>query len=169
MLDVILALVAVGINATAQGGDQPGTDMAEAVAPPVFLAPAEPERIAEPQVPTGKFTTATEVKPILSATRGNWVAVRDYHGKDLVYVTHLWSWRCGLLELRIGLNGAQPEIWPLPECHMDQAMPSAILESDGLPYRAFGAGQVQSVEVQITYDDLTTDSARFDRQGIEIP
>lgn len=139
------------------------------VAVPIFLAPAKKALMAEPQVPTGKFTTATEVKPILNATRGNWINVREYDGKDLLYVTHLWSWRCGLLEMRVGINGAPPEVWPLPECHMDQAMPAVMLDSDGLPYRAFGLGSIAMIEVQITYDDLTTDGAKFNRQGVQIP
>lgn len=141
----------------------------EPVAPPAFLTPAEPQLVAEPQVPTGKFTTALEVKPILNATRGNWITVREFNGRDLLYVTHLWSWRCGLLELRVGLNGNPPEPWPLPECHMDAATPAAILDTDGLPYRDFQPGSIAMIEVQITYDDLTTDRAKYNRQGIQIP
>ena len=95
--------------------------------------------------------------------------MREYGGKDLLYVTHLWSWRCGLLEMRVGLNGAVPEIWPLPPCHLDQAAPAAILESDGLPYREFGLRSVQIIEVMLTYDDLTTVSVRFNRGGVVIP
>ena len=139
------------------------------VAAPIFLAPAEKKLQAEPQVPTGKFTTATEVKPILNATRGNWINVREFNGKDLLYVTHLWSWRCGLLEMRVGINGNTPEPWPLPSCHMDLPMPSVMLDSDGLPYREFGLGSIAMVEVQITYDDLSTDGAKFNRQGVQIP
>ena len=96
--------------------DPSGTQ--EGAAPPAFLAPkaAAPQSglVAEPQVASGRFLTALEVRPILNATQGNWIAVREYGGEDLLYVTHLWSWRCGLAELRIGLNGAAPEVWPLP-------------------------------------------------------
>lgn len=137
-------------------------------APPVFLAPPVPALVAEPQVPTGRFTTAVEVKPILDVTRGNWIAVREFNGQDLLYVTHLWSWRCGLLELKIGINGAPPEPWPLPQCHMDQQTPNAILQGDGDPYRAFTLGSVAMVEVRLTYDDLSTDGGKYNRQGMAI-
>jgi hypothetical protein len=141
-----------------------------AAAAPAFLAPAaKPALVAEPQTPTGRFTTATEVKPILNATRANWILVREYDGKDLLYVTHLWAWRCGLVELRVGINGNDPEVWPLPECHLDQPSPGAILDGDGLPYNEFGLGSIAMVEVEITYDDLSTDSAKFSRQGTLIP
>lgn len=142
-----------------------------AAAPPVFLAPGDGAAAlrAEPQVPTGRFTIAAEVKPILAATRGNWVAVREFDGQDLLYVTHLWSWRCGLVQMKLGVNGAEPEIWPMPECHLDMATPNAIHDSDGPPWRAYPLGSVQQIEVQLTFDDLDTDSARFDRRGVQIP
>ncbi len=130
---------------------------------------AETGLVAEPQTPSGKFTTATEVRPILSATKASWVAVRDWDGRDLVYVTQIWSWRCGLLQLKIGINGAPPEIWPLPGCHMEMPMPSVMLPEDGLPYRDFAPGSVQTIEVEITYDDLTTDSATFQRAQVLMP
>ena len=137
---------------------------------PAFLAPAaNPGLVAEPQTPTGRFTTATEVKPILNATKGNWIHVREFDGKDLLYVTHLWSWRCGLLEMRVGINGDDPVIWPLPDCHLDQQTPAAILEQDGLPYAEFGLGTIALIEVALTYDDLTTDSAKFNRNGMLLP
>ncbi|MHA6262408.1 hypothetical protein ACXYMO_04330 [Arenibacterium sp. CAU 1754] len=149
---------------------EPTRDVA---ASPAFPAPKgtppSTELKAEPQVATGRFLTALEVKPILNATRTNWISVREYGGQDLLYVTHLWSWRCGLLEIRIGLNGAKPEVWPLPECHVDQAAAAAILESDGLPYRTFPLRSVQLIDVQLTYDDLSTDAVRFNRHGIIIP
>jgi len=140
---------------------------AEAV--PVFLSPPKPRLVAEPQVATGKFTTALEVKPILNATRTNWIAVREFDGQDLLYVTHLWAWRCGLLELRIGINGADPQSWPVPDCHLDQPAPNAILEGDGVPYGKYGLGSVAMIEVHLTYDDLTTDRVKFNRQGVPIP
>ena len=136
----------------------------------LYVSPAAAQEYqAEPQVATGRFTTATEVKQILSATRANWVAVRDYGGQDLVYVTQILSWRCGLAGLRIALNDGAAEEWPLPPCHEDTATPNALLAEDGLPYRAFPAGSVARLSVELIYDDLTRDSATFDRAAVLMP
>lgn len=162
MLDILLFVVAQALGG---GGAAP-----EVADMPVPDAPAPRAAMqAEEQVATGKFTTALEVKPILTATRGNWVAVRDWDGQDLLYVTHLMAWRCGLVALRVGVNGAVPEDWPLPPCHMDTATPNALTPEDGLPYRAFAAGSIQSITVEITYDDLTTDTAEFERKAVLMP
>lgn len=141
----------------------------EVAAPAEVSGGAAPALEPEPQEPTGRFTTATEVRPILEATRGNWVAVREYDGRDLVYFTHLLSWRCGLVQLDYGINGGAMETFPMPACHDDLATPNALTGDDVLPYVGFPLGSVQSVEVRITYDDLATDQAAFDRRGVMIP
>ena len=125
--------------------------------------------VAEPQVATGHFTTALEVKPILSATRSNWVAVREWEMQDLIYVTHIWAWRCGLVQLEVSVNSGPFEIWPLPECHLDTSTPNAILEKDGLPYKTYAPNAVIEIAVRVTYDDLTTEMARFPRSAILLP
>lgn len=125
--------------------------------------------VAEPQTPSGKFTTAGEIKPILNATKGNWVAVRQYGGKDLLYITHLWSWRCGLSAIAISVNGEAMQNWPLPPCHLEYATPNVILEEDGLPYLSLREGAVESITIQIVYDDLSMDMASFDRSAVLIP
>lgn len=156
MIDLFMAMVAVTIQST---GD--GVSTGSVVMPP----PAETALVAEPQLPSGQFTTATEVKPILGMTKGNWIAVREFDGQDLLYVTHLWAWRCGLAQIRIGINGAAPEIWPLPDCHLDQGAPNGITDADGLPYRSFELGSITQIEVQLTYDDLSKEGAIFNRAG----
>jgi len=124
---------------------------------------------AEPQQPTGKFTTATEVKPILSVTKANWVAVRDFNGQDLLYLTHLLSWRCGLLQVRYAINDGPMREWELPPCHTGTAQPNAIRAEDGLPYEAHPPGSIASVRVEVLYDDLSTDSAEFSRSDVLMP
>lgn len=125
--------------------------------------------IAEPQMPTGKFTTAAEIKPILTATKGNWVGLRDYGGNDLIYVTHLWAWRCGLSAMALSINGGPMQNLPLPDCHMEYATPNAVLEQDGLPYLTYPQGSVQQISVQIVYDDMSTDIATFEANQVRIP
>jgi len=174
MLDWILLGIAVAVGGgVGGGGDDAGMAARDGTAQTgtaqTGTARAQMTRIAEPQTPLGRFTTATEVRPILTATRGNWVAVREYGGQDLVYVTHLMAWRCGLIGLRVGLNGGDLQDWPLPPCHADTAAPNALLPEDGLPYQGHPAGSVDSVQVKITYDDLGIDSATFERAMVLIP
>lgn len=132
-------------------------------------SPASPSRSPEAQEPTGRFTTATEVRPILTATRPNWVAVREYDGQDLVYVTQIMAWRCGLVALRFAVNDAPLADWPLPPCHLDSPTPNALTPEDGLPYRAFPLGSVRTVTVELIYDDLSTDAAAFVRRNVLMP
>lgn len=147
------------------GGDGSGhpPQVTEATPPP------RGELVAEPQEPTGRFTTAAEIRPILQATRGNWVAVRDFNGEDLVYFTHLLAWRCGLVQLRYAVNGGPDAVFPLPACHEGEVAPNALKPEDGLPYVGFSQGYVQRIDVTIIYDDLGEERISVDRSGVLIP
>ncbi|MGK7652185.1 hypothetical protein ACSQ76_07155 [Roseovarius sp. B08] len=123
---------------------------------------------AEDQTPTGKFTTAAEIKPIIEATRGNWVAVREYDGQDLLYLTHLLSWRCGMHQVRVGVNGGAMEVWQMPPCQTDTAAPNAFPD-DAVIYKSFGPGEIESIAVEILYDDLATAEGTFGRTEVLIP
>lgn len=162
MFDLFVAVLAAGVQ-SAGGGVSTGSVTVSPVPAPTLLP--ETALIAEPQVPSGQFTTAVEVKPILGMTKGNWINVREFDGQDLLYVTHIWAWRCGLVELKLGINGNAPEVWPLPECHLDQGAPNGITDADGLPFRSFELGSINQIEVQITYDDLTKEQVIFNRMG----
>ena len=73
------------------------------------------------------MTTAAEIRPILTATKPQWVAVREYDGKDLVYFTNLLAWRCGVTSVSYGLNGAAPEtVLPMEPCYEAEATPNAL-------------------------------------------
>jgi len=114
------------------------------------------------------FTTAAEVRPILTATKANWVALREYEGQDLLYFTHLMSWRCGLSEARYAVNGAAPAVWPLGDCQDGTAQPNAILP-DSQIYATLNLGSVAEVTVTLIYDDGSEDSATFPRAAILMP
>ena len=146
----------------AQGGEEPAPFG-------VLATPATSQTyVAEPQIPSGKFTTAAEVKPILTATKGNWVAVREYEGRDLVYFSHLLAWRCGLVGFRYGLNGGAMVDYPMPPCLIDTAVPNA-LTGDHLPFIYQGLKSVETLEVELIYDDLSRDTASFTRNSVLIP
>ena len=163
MIHWILAMISI-----AAGGGNPA---GKAITAPDAAAPTLTETAlqAEPQTPTGKFTTAIEVKPILAATQGNWVALRDYDGQDLLYFTHLLAWRCGLLQINWAVNDGPLQPWPMPACHEGTATPNAITAEDGLPFIALPQGSVSSVSVELVFDDLTRDEVRFERGRILMP
>lgn len=123
----------------------------------------------EPQIPTGKFTTATEVKPILAATKTAWLALREYDGNDLLYFTHLAAWRCGLHEIRFSLNGGSEQVFEVEECYTETAQPNALKMETHLPYITYELGSVDSVSVTVIFDDGTTDAAEYQRKDILMP
>lgn len=171
MFDLILPyLIGLALGIT------PQTDAADAPLPPVVAeevgsGDAPTGRTPEDQTPTGKFTTAAEIKPILGATQANWVAVRDYSGQDLLYFTHLLAWRCGLWDIHYGVNGAPADEPVVMEpCHTDTAQPNGLADVENyLPYLTFPPNSVESVTVALTYDDGTTQTASFARNSILLP
>ncbi|MEO1138948.1 MAG: hypothetical protein AAFW87_05775 [Pseudomonadota bacterium] len=163
MLHWFLVWIALIFGGVAGGDNASSADrvISEAAPAPAFKA--------EDQTPTGQFTTATEIKPILDATRANWVAVREYEGQDLLYVTHLLSWRCGMHRFSIAINDGPMQPWDMPPCLTGTAVPNAIRPEDGLPYLAFPLGHVETVRIVILYDDLSEVDAGFDRKAVLMP
>lgn len=152
---------------TALGIDPNASGSTAAIPDQVVTESREPE----PQVPTGKYTTALEVKPILGMTKGNWVAVRNYEGQDILYFSHLLAWRCGLWDIRYGINGAPADqVLALEPCHQDMQTPNVLTDVETYPiYATLPPDSVNTVYVEITFDDGTTDFAQFNRNEIQIP
>ena len=123
-------------------------------------------RKPEEQVPTGKFLRAIEVRPILDATKGNWIAVREYNGQDLLYFTHLLSWRCGLFEIQFAVNGGEMQLFPMVPCN--EAAPMTV-PADATVYLEFPLGSIETIDVQLLYDDNGTDTVRFERANVMTP
>ncbi|WP_246566784.1 hypothetical protein [Gemmobacter fulva] len=123
---------------------------------------------AAPAAHAQAFTTAAEVKPILAATKANWIAVREWDGQDLIYFTHLESWRCGLTSVVYVVNGGVVQPWPMDPCFEGTAQPNAI-GADRKPYTALPLGSVQQVDVMVVFDDGTADSATYARAAVLMP
>lgn len=162
---ILVFTIILGVGSGA--GSHQSTGQVTVVAP-------EPEGTAsawqpEPQTPTGKFTTATEVKPILTATKTSWAALREYDGKDLLYFTHLVAWRCGLHEIQYSVNGAALQVFEVEACYTDTAQPNAMKLETHLPYVSYDLGSVSHVSVTLIYDDTSTDSIEFTRKDILMP
>ena len=117
------------------------------------------------------FTTTAEVKPILTATKPQWIAVREYDGKDLLYFTNLLAWRCALTAVSYGVNGAAAETPLVMEpCYETEPTPNALKMDQGvLPYIEAGLGSIATVSVAITWDDGTTDQAEYVRADVMTP
>lgn len=172
MFDSILVVLAIVIGA-AGGGKAPGLRTAApaqgaVAASDTATAAGGAGYAAEPQVPTGKFTTATEIKPIMAATRANWVAIREYEGRDLIYFTHILSWRCGMVAVRYAINDGMMQDWPLPPCQSGTSTPNAISQ-DAKIYEAHPLSSIRSVTVEVIYDDLSRETARFERAEVLMP
>lgn len=112
-----------------------------------------------------QMVDAEQIRPILTMTKNSWVAVREWNGQDLVYFTHLESWRCGLNAVTYTINDEAPKTWELAPC--DEANPMAIPDGH-LVYTDFPLGSIETLRIDITYDDETTDSETYARAAIQI-
>ncbi len=91
-------------------------------------------------------------KTILPAIKANWIAFRNYDGRQYVYFTMLLAYRCGLKAVRFGVNGASmDEAFPLPPCDPDN--PNAIDAEKYPPYITMPLGAAETMGVQIIYAD----------------
>ncbi len=141
-----------------------------AILPLLLAAPASAEFAVEDQTPSGKFTTAGEIKQIVELTKPNWVAVREYNGKDWIYLTQLLSWRCGMHEIRYAINGGDMQVWDMPRCHLDSATPNAFPNDDALrASKTFPLGSVETVTIEVLFDDMSETRAQFDRNSVILP
>lgn len=112
------------------------------------------------------FTTQEEVQPILEVTRANWIAVGTQTGQDLLYFTHLLSWRCGIAQIRYGLNGAAPETeLAMEPCYLELVTPNAIRE---LPFVIHGLHSIESVSVEVEFADGQVLREEFERAAIRL-
>ncbi len=118
---------------------------------------------------SAQMKDAASIRPILEATKANWIAVRDWQGQDLLYFTHLETWKCGLSAIHFGINGASAETaYEFELCAEDEAAPSP-LGADRLPYLTFDQGVIENVTITITYDDGATATETYERAAVQIP
>lgn len=102
-----------------------------------------------------------QVKNIINLTKTSWVAFRDYDGNQLIYFTHLESWKCGIIQVKYSLNSQSlDQVWQLAEC--DLGSPNAVTKD--MPYIRLPLNTAQNISVQITFDDGTqTEIVTFDK------
>lgn len=119
---------------------------------------------------SAQMVTAEQIRPILDATKSSWIAVRRWEGQDLIYFTHLESWRCGLSGVRFGINDEEPvRDYELAFCDETAANPMAFDAAAHPPYLSFPLDSIKTITVEITYDDDKTDLVTFDRAKVETP
>ena len=116
-----------------------------------------------------QMTDASTIRPILEATKTSWIGVREWEGQDLLYFTHLETWKCGLTEIRYGINSdVADEVFAFEVCAEDEAAPSPI-SADRLPYLTFAPGLIETVTITLIYDDGAEQTEHFDRAEVKIP
>ena len=121
-----------------------------------------------PITANAQMVDAAQIRPILDATKSSWVAVREWMGQDLVYFTHLLTWRCGLTKIEYSINSSDADQnWEFIPCDETAPNPMALPDAQKI-YGNFVLNSVQSITVKITYDDGMQDTATFERAAIQM-
>jgi hypothetical protein len=102
-------------------------------------------------------------KSILEQFTNSWISYRLWEGKQLVYFTHLISYRCAIESINYGLNQDEPDkIFEIGECDPDNphAIPSS--GSGSVVYSSIPKS-TDYVSVRLNYMDGTkSEIVRFD-------
>lgn len=100
-------------------------------------------------------------KQVLPLTKANWLAFRNFDGRQLVYFTHLIVYRCGLSEIRYSINSdTLDQRFTLPPC--DPQRPNHVPADEYPPYLTLPLGTAQTMTVQAVYSDgEASDVLRF--------
>ncbi len=100
-------------------------------------------------------------KQILPLIKANWLAFRNYSGRQFIYFTILLAYRCGLSEIRYSVNSdALDRTFPLPPC--DPAQPQALDAAKYPPFVTLALATAREVTVRVIFKDgSATDTVRF--------
>ena len=114
------------------------------------------------------FTTSAGVKPILELIKAQWVAVRPYDGKDHLYFSTLLVYRCGIQQISFAYNGGPLQPLDHEPCYREEANPSALKIETHLPYVVAPLDSLQTISIQLVFDDGTLMTQSYDRASIQI-
>lgn len=89
-------------------------------------------------------------KKILRMNKHIWAYFRDYNGRQLIYFTHLETYRCGIETVKYSLDSdALDKEWELRPC--DAEKPNTVATDK--PYIALPPGTAESITLQLTFTD----------------
>ena len=110
--------------------------------------------LAAPIAAKAQTPPVAQLKMMAEAAKAQWVAFRNWDGKQWIYFTIPVTYHCGLTEIRYSLNGADlAERWPVPACNTQ--MPFNVDPQKDQIYLALDPGAVSSVSLQLVYADGT--------------
>jgi hypothetical protein len=104
----------------------------------------------------GDLTSAAGAAMIHQGIKAQMVSFKQEGDVDFVYFTNLLAWRCGVAQILVGLNGAEPTIpLAMEPCYRDLAQPNTLkMDRPEFPiYLKMPAGSAQTMVLRILYED----------------
>ncbi|MEM9583761.1 MAG: hypothetical protein AAGA08_11650 [Pseudomonadota bacterium] len=114
------------------------------------------------------FTTSAGVKPILELIKAQWIGIRPYDGKDHLYFSTLLVYRCGIQTISFSYNGGPFQPLDHEPCHWGEANPAALKVKTHLPYVVAPLDSLQTVAIQLQFDDGSAMTQSYDRASVQI-
>lgn len=115
------------------------------------------------------FTEYAQAKPILEMIKRDWVGIGASDGQDLLYFTLLLSYRCAIQEIRFSYNNGPLTTWDAEPCYWDERHPNAIKMETHLPYAVAPLGSLNTITIDLLFEDGTTMTNTYDRTEILLP